>query len=153
MQWRGVFVRRKDDVDEEIASHIEMAIRDRVERGESAEQARAAAMLEFGNIPLIRDVDAAMAPGLWLDRLAGDARYAIRQLISAPAYAITAILTLALAIGANSAVFTLVHAILLRQLPFDHPSHVFSVENGISAGLGYHMDAQSFAAAFNTAAQ
>src|SRR2546429_9888641 len=139
MSWRGVFSRRKDDVDEEIASHIEMSIRDRVDRGESPKQARASAMREFGNVPLIRDVDAAMAPGLWLDRLAGDARYAIRQLTSAPGYAITAILTLALAIGANSAVFTLVHAILLRELPFDQPSRVFSVENGISAGLGYHM--------------
>jgi putative ABC transport system permease protein len=151
-RWRDIFT-RKNDVDEEIASHIEMSIRDRTDRGESPEQARISAMREFGNIPLILDVDAAMSGGLWLDRLVGDIRYALRQLTNAPGFAITAILTLALAIGANSAVFTLVHAILLRELPFNGPSRVFNVENADAAGLGYdNIGGHDYVSQFNGAA-
>ena len=60
MFWRGPFARHKEDVDEELAAHIELSVRDRVERGQSPAAAREAALRELGNIALIRDVDAEM---------------------------------------------------------------------------------------------
>ncbi len=152
-EWQRLFSNRHRDLNEEIESHIEMAVRDRIDRGELPEEARSAAVREFGNIALIQDVDAYLAGGLWMDRLWGDLRYAWRQLHNAPGFAVTAILTLALGIGSNTAIFTLVHAILLRQLPFREPSRVLSVDNIETTGLTYDIPSKNYAASFDSAAR
>jgi predicted permease len=105
-----------------------MAIAERVARGEDPAQARAAAMREFGNVPLIEDVTRARWGGLWLENLLHDARYALRQLRRAPAFTATALLTLAFGIGANLGVFQLLYAVILAELPVPHPQEVVRIQ-------------------------
>ena len=112
------FFRHKADLDEEIQAHLQMDIQDRKDRGQSSEQARAAAMREFGNIPLIEDVTRETWGWLWLERIGHDLRYAFRQLRRSPIFAITVIATLALGLGATAAMFTVVDRVLLRPLPY-----------------------------------
>jgi macrolide transport system ATP-binding/permease protein len=121
------FLRRKSDLAEEIESHLKMAIADRVARGESPADARASAMREFGNVPMIADVTRERWGWLRLELLVQDIRYALRQLVKSPGFTLTAVITLALGIGANTAIFTLVQGILLRSLPVSDPSRLYRI--------------------------
>jgi predicted permease len=120
-------VSRDRDLDDELAFHLRQAIEERMARGESREQAEAAARREFGNVTHIKEVTREQRGGLWLERLVQDVRYGIRSLRRTPAFTVAAILTLALAIGANSAVFTVVHSVVLRPLPFRDADRLFLV--------------------------
>ena len=100
------FQRRKRELQEEIDAHLQMAIADRVARGETAEAARQAAAREFGNIPLVQDVTRQMWGRGWLEQLGRDVRYALRQLRKSPGFTITATAMLTVAICANSTVFS-----------------------------------------------
>jgi predicted permease len=115
---------RDDELDAELESHLRMAIEERMARGESRDAAERAARREFGNVTHIKEV-AREARGLWLERLVQDVRYGARALRRTPAFTIVAVLTLALAIGANSAVFTMVNSVLLKPLPFRDPERLF----------------------------
>ncbi|HEV2326901.1 MAG TPA: ABC transporter permease [Terracidiphilus sp.] len=109
---------RKRELNAELESHLRMAIADRIAQGESPEEARVAAMREFGNIPLIEDVTREKWGWLWPERLTRDLGYAFRQVRRSPGFAITVIGTLALGIGAAAAMFTVVDHELLRPLPY-----------------------------------
>ena len=114
---------RDDELDAELQSHLRMAIEERMARGESRDDAEHAARREFGNVTHIKEVTREVR-GLWLERLVQDVRYGARALRRTPAFTIVAVLTLALAIGANSAVFTLVNGVLLEPLPFRDPERL-----------------------------
>jgi putative ABC transport system permease protein len=120
---------RDRDLDEELASHLRMAVADRVARGESREAAEAAARREFGNVAHVREVTREQRRGVWLERLVQDVRYGARALRRAPAFTVAAVLTLAIAIGANSAVFAAVDGVLLRPLPFRDADRLFVVSH------------------------
>jgi macrolide transport system ATP-binding/permease protein len=122
-----LFFRRKTDLTEELQNHLNMAIADRVARGESPVDARSAALRKFGNIPLIADVTRERWGWLRLELFMQDLRYALRQLRRSPAFTLTAILTLALGIGANTAIFTLVHAVMLKSLPVTNPGEIYRI--------------------------
>src|ERR1700678_1265811 len=111
------FQRRKRELQEEIDAHLRMAIADRVARGETAETARQAAAREFGNIPLVQDVTRDTWGQAWLEQLGRDVRYALRQLRKSPGFTITATATLAVAICANSTVFSWIDGTMLRPIP------------------------------------
>jgi predicted permease len=111
------FQRRKRELQEEIDAHLQMAIADRVARGETAETARQAAAREFGNIPLVQDVTRDMWGQAWLEQLGRDVRYALRQLRKSPGFTITATAMLAVAICANSTVFSWIDGTMLRPIP------------------------------------
>src|SRR5215813_12395281 len=115
------FQRRKRELQEEIDAHLQMAIADRVARGETTESARQAAAREFGNIPLVQDVTREMwgprwGQG-WLEQFGRDFRYALRQLRKSPGFTITATTMLAVAICANSTVFSWIDGTMLRPIP------------------------------------
>jgi predicted permease len=112
------FAKRKDELNEELQAHLRMAMADRMERGESEEEARRNAMRELGNVPLIEDVTRGMWGGVWLERALQDVRYALRQLRRAPGFAVTVVMTLALGLGAAVAMYTVVDRVMLRPLPY-----------------------------------
>lgn len=131
--WPG-WERRKEGLRDELESHLRMAIEERIERGESPEAARAAAMREMGNAPLIEDVTREKWGWAGCERLVRDLSYAARQLRRSPGYTATAVLTLTLAIGANTAIFGLMYALLLRSLPVERPDRIVQIKLQLSAG-------------------
>lgn len=129
MSWLAKFSfgRRKDELQEELEAHLRMAINDRIERGESEEEARQAVLREFGNVALVEDVTREMWGWNKLECIAQDVRFALRQLRKSPGFTITSILTLALGIGANIAIFSLIYSAMLRSLPVPHPEELVSL--------------------------
>src|ERR1700722_7669819 len=127
MSWWRFFSRRRRDLDEEIEAHLRMAVRDRVERGETSVEARSAAAKEFGNVPLVKDVTREMWGWGRLESAVQDLRYALRRLIKSPGFTLAAIATLSLGIGANTAIFELLNAVLLQSLPVENPQELAEV--------------------------
>jgi putative ABC transport system permease protein len=127
VSWWWFFARRRRDLDEEIEAHLRMAVRDRVERGETLVEARAAAAKEFGNVPLVKDVTRKTWGWEWLESAVQDLKYALRRLVKSPGFTIAAIATLALGIGANTAIFELLDAVLLQSLPVANPQELAEV--------------------------
>ena len=120
--------RRRDDLSEELHAHLQMAIEDRIARGETPEKARVEALREIGNLPIVADVTRRQWGWEWLERTGQDVRYALRQLRHSPGYTVTALLTLTLAVGANTAIFGLLYALLLRSLPVERPDQIVQLE-------------------------
>jgi predicted permease len=119
--------RAKVSLSEELEAHLKLAIAERIANGEDPDHARAAALRELGNLPLIQDVTHERWGWSWLEDFFHDAQYALRQLRRSPAFTATALLTLAFGIGANLGVFQLLYAVILAQLPVPHPQELVRI--------------------------
>src|SRR3984885_12193684 len=128
-RFAALFRRRTldEDLNAELSSHIEFAVEENLKRGMSAPEARTRALREFGGVTQTKEAYRVRQGIPFLAAVLIDVRYGIRQLRKSPAFAATAILTLALGIGGMTAVFSVVEAVLLRPLPFKDSGQLLSL--------------------------
>jgi predicted permease len=122
----ALFRRRKpvNDLAEEIRAHLEMEEHENLESGMPPEEAHYAALRRFGNVTLAQEKSREMWGWNSVETLWQDIRYGLRQLRRSPGFAVVAVLMLALGIGANTAIFSVVDGVLIRPLPFEDSSHL-----------------------------
>jgi predicted permease len=129
-RWAGIFRRRKrmmEDLDQDIRDYIERETQDNIDRGLPPEEARYAALRKFGNVTRVREDTWEAWSLVWLEQLWQDICYGLRQLRRSPGFTAVAVLTLALGIGANTAIFALMDAVILRRLPVEKPGELIQV--------------------------
>src|SRR5256714_14835748 len=130
MSWvKQVFSRRRlyGDLSEEIRGHLEEKVEELVAGGMSRKEATYAARREFGNVTLIEEDSRTVWRWPSIEDFFMDVRYGLRMLRKNPGFAAVAVLTLALGIGVNTAIFSIVESVLLRPLPFHDPDQLFAV--------------------------
>ena len=137
MFWRSLLRRGRVDREwrEEMEAHLQMLTDSFVEQGFTPEDARRAALRQAGNLTSRREEIYRMNGIEWLDSIAGDARYALRGLRRNPSFTAVAVLTLALGIGANTAVFSVVNSVLLKPLAFPHAEELVDLAQ-VAPGAG-----------------
>ena len=128
-RWRNLWRRDRlaKEIDEELRSHIEMRARDNVAEGMTPAEAHEDAQRRFGNRMLLQERTRAMDLAGWVETLGQDLRFAVRMLRKSPGFTGVAVLTLALGIGANTSVFTLIYALAIRPLPVKDASSLVSI--------------------------
>ncbi|MFZ0820413.1 MAG: ABC transporter permease [Candidatus Acidiferrales bacterium] len=118
---------REKELNEEIQGHLTLAAREEMEQGKAHKDAAFAARRELGNEGRVRELTREMWGWRWLENFAQDVRYGLRLLGKNPGFTAVAVLTLALGIGANTAIFSLVDAVMLKMLPVQKPEELLVI--------------------------
>jgi predicted permease len=126
---QNIFRKRQVEIqlDEEVRAYVDMVADERIAAGMSATEARRTALAEFGGIEQVKQAVREHRIGTDVEFLWQDARYGMRQLRRNPGFTVTVILTLALSIGANTAIFSIVNALMLKSLPYSHPERMGTI--------------------------
>ncbi len=135
---RFLIFRKKVDFEHELQFHLEQSIAQKIAEGLSTSEARRQALIEFGGLERTREQCDQQRPGWWLSTVLQDARYAVRGFRRNPLFTVSAVVTLALGIGATTAVFSVVDRILFRTLPYADPGRI------VSLGIVHSLEHQEF---------
>ncbi len=142
--WRrlAMLMRREEfgrELEEEMRLHLELRQREQIESGVRADEARAAARRGFGNVTVLREKSHMAWGWEWFEHLVQDVNYGVRAMLRSPGITLVALLSLALGIGANTAIFGLTDAVMLRSLPVKEPAKLvlfgYGLDEGISDGF------------------
>src|SRR2546429_411734 len=128
-----LFTRRvEEDLDREVRSHFQMLVDERIRAGMGRKEAERAARMELGGAEQVKEQVREEQLGHWLHSVVSDCRFGLRQLAKNRGFTLTVVLTLALSVGANTAIFSLVNALLLKSLPYAHPERMGTIYTRIA---------------------
>jgi putative ABC transport system permease protein len=122
----------ENQLDDEVRAYVDMMADEKIAAGMSASEARRSALAEFGGIEQVKQAVRDHRAGVRVELLWQDAHYGLRQLWRNPGFTVTVILTLALSIGANTAIFSVVNALMLKSLPYSHPERMGTIYTRIT---------------------
>jgi predicted permease len=132
------------DLDEEVRSHLELLIAENIRSGMPPHEAQRAARIELGGVEQVKEQVREEQLGSWLHSVISDCRYGLRQLRKNPGATAVMVFTLALAIGATTAIFSVVYGVLLRPLPYTDANHVMAIFEVSSQGHWIHLAEPNF---------
>jgi predicted permease len=129
---KQLFTRRHryDELSESIREHLDEKIADLIECGMTQKDAERVARLEFGNVTLIEERSREVWQWPFLESVLADLKYAIRRMLKCPIFSLTVVLTLALGVGANTAIFSIINAVMLKSLPVAKPNDLYRFGSG-----------------------
>ena len=139
------WLRRKSralDLQEEMELHLELKVQEHIARGASEEDARRQAHVDFGNVSLAAERSREKWGFIQIENIRRDIAYGVRQFVRNPSFTAIVVLTLALGIGANSALFSVVNTFLLKSLPVSHPEELVKI--GISPSGQFEQKAYEY---------
>ncbi|WP_254062424.1 ABC transporter permease [Acidobacterium sp. S8] len=147
---RNIFHRQRvnDQLDDELHAYVDLLTEEKIAAGASAVEARRAALIEAGGIEQLKQSVRDQRAGAGLELFWRDARFAMRQFWRYPGFSVTVVLTLALSIGANTAIFSLVNALMLKSLPYAHPERMGTIYTRITGATTsderHHVNGEQF---------